>query len=303
MQVVKLIHNPTAGDEEHSKEALVEQIEKAGFECRYASTKKDNWKEIEDDVELVVAAGGDGTVRKVIRQVLKQKGDRTLPVAVLALGTANNIAKTFDINKDSKQVIQSWKNGQIKNVDVGVVENVPGVDFFLEGFGFGLFPHLMKEMKECEGQFATPEEELKFALKKMHELVLSFEPRHCQLEIDGTDHSGNFLLVEVMNMKSIGPNMVLSPFADPGDGELDVILVPEAHKAKFAEFISHKLNNGEDTYQFHTLKAKKLSVSWDGKRVHADDKLLKLPKATKVEIRIRERAIHFLNAGNGATNG
>ena len=70
MQTVKLIHNPTAGDEEHNKEHLVAQIEKAGFECRYSSTKKSGWKEIEEDIDILAVAGGDGTVRKVVKNIL-----------------------------------------------------------------------------------------------------------------------------------------------------------------------------------------------------------------------------------------
>ena len=48
MKVVKLVHNPTAGDEEHNKEHLEAQIKNAGFGCRYSSTKEEGWKEIGD---------------------------------------------------------------------------------------------------------------------------------------------------------------------------------------------------------------------------------------------------------------
>src|ERR1051325_2128103 len=117
MQVVKLIYNPKAGKEEHDKDKLVKQIEKAGFECRYASTKRDNWKEIEEDVDIVAAAGGDGTVRKVIRQVLKRKMlDKPLPVGLLAFGTANNIGKTLQIDRAAEKTIESWKEQHIKKV-------------------------------------------------------------------------------------------------------------------------------------------------------------------------------------------
>ena len=295
MQIIKLVHNPTAGDEEHSKEMLVDEVNKAGFECRYSSTKKDDWKDIDDDIDLVAIAGGDGTVRKVVKKILNSKGEKKgLPLTVLPLGTANNIAKTFNINPNTQLTIQGWKNATLKKVDIGMVENVPDVDFFLEGFGFGIFPYLMKEMKKEEKEYESPDEELKAALKKLHGILLAYEPRQCHLEVDGTDHSGKFFMVEVMNIKSIGPNMVLAPLADPGDGELEVLLVPEAHKEKFSEFLLHQLTEGEDTYQFHTLKAKNIKISWDGTRVHADDKMLKLPKETQITISVKEGALQFL---------
>jgi diacylglycerol kinase (ATP) len=302
MQIVKLVHNPTAGDEAHSKEKLVEEITAAGFACRYSSTKTKDWKVIEDDTDLIAIAGGDGTVRKVVKQVIKQKMAKEVLLSVLALGTANNIAKTFNISNDTSRAIQAWNEKRIKKVDIGLVENVPDVTFFLEGFGFGIFPYLMKTMKEKAEDYASPEEELKGALKVLHNLLLSYEPRHCQLEIDGTDHSGMFYMVEVMNIRSIGPNMELAPLADPGDGELEVVLVPEANKEKFAEFLLHKLTNGDDTYQFHTLKGKKISIRWNGTRLHADDKMLKLEKETEVCIEVKEGALQFIVPGDEPAN-
>jgi diacylglycerol kinase (ATP) len=70
MKIAKLIHNPTAGDEEHSKKQLISIIEANGFECIYSTTKKKSWKNIEPEVDFIIAAGGDGTVRKITKEVL-----------------------------------------------------------------------------------------------------------------------------------------------------------------------------------------------------------------------------------------
>lgn len=293
MQLVNLIHNPKAGDEEHNKEALTAQLTAAGFSCTYRSTKEDGWKVVADGARLVAVAGGDGTVRKVVKQLFRQKLTH-LPLAVLGLGTANNIAKAFGGYGNPKTVIQTWKDGVVKKVDVGLVQNVPGIEFFLEGFGFGLFPYLMRQMEKAGTDYPSPEEELKAALKLLHKILQDYEPRQCQLEVDGTDHSGKFFMVEVMNIRSIGPNVVLAPFADPGDGELDVVLVPEAHKEKFADYLLHKIAGGDDAYQFHTLKAKNVSIQWAGTRLHADDEMLKLPKETEVKIAVNEGALQFI---------
>ena len=295
MQIVKLIHNPTAGDEEHTKEDLLKQIEKVGFECRYSSTKDESWKDIETDVDIIAIAGGDGTVRKVLKQLMKKKGKEVKPpIAVLPLGTANNIAKTFNLDRPTAEVIVSWKHPQIKKVDIGLIKNIPDVKFFFEGVGFGVFPYLMKEMKNAGEKYSSPQEELKGALKKLHSILASYKARQCNLTVDGTDHSGKFFMVEVMNIRSIGPNMMLAPGADPGDGEFEIVLVPEAHKEKFSEFVLQDLIGGEDTYHFHTLKGKEISIQWDGVRVHADDQMLKLPKEAPINIVLKPGVFEFI---------
>lgn len=293
-KIVKLIHNPKAGDETHSKERLIQQIEEAGFECRYSSTKTIGWKKLEGDLDIVAVAGGDGTVRKVLKLLLKNKNAEKCPVVgVLPLGTANNIAKTFDLGRNTEEIIQSWLAGQTKKVDIGLIKNVPGVKFFFEGLGFGVFPYLIKEMKKAGEVYDSPEEELKGALKKLHVVLSSYKARQCKLTVDGTDHSGKFFMVEVMNIRSIGPNMVLAPAADPGDGEFEIVLVPEAHKDKFAEFILQDLIGGDDNYHFHTLKGKNISIQWDGVRVHADDEMLKLPKQAAIDIGLKPGVVEF----------
>jgi diacylglycerol kinase family enzyme len=289
---VTLIYNPTAGNEEHSSKKLIEQIERAGFSCRSYSSKEKGWEQFEHNTDIVAIAGGDGTVRKVIKELLKKK--KKVPIGLLPLGTANNIAKTLGVNGDTKQIIRSWKKATVKKVDIGKLLNFSEASFFLEGFGFGIFPFLVKEIKDRDIKYNTPEEELKGALKLLHEILLSYPPHKCHLEIDGTDHSGNFYMVEVMNIRSIGPNLLLAPYADPGDGELDVILIPEAHKEKFADYLLQKLIGGEEEYQFHTLKAKQVKINYDGKHLHADDKMLKLKKETEITIEISEGCLEFL---------
>jgi len=73
MKVAKLFHNPKVGDEGHGKDELVSQIKAAGFDCRYSSTKGWNWNELEEDIDFVVVAGGDGTVRKITKSCLIKK--------------------------------------------------------------------------------------------------------------------------------------------------------------------------------------------------------------------------------------
>lgn len=310
MKQVHLIHNPTAGGGNHSGEALKAQIEAAGYACRYNSTKQKDWKRsLQEEADIVAIAGGDGTVRKVVTQLLKREAGESNPLlALLPLGTANNFAKTLYgpavlLQQDTGALIRCWQGGRTKKIDIGRVEHVRKAGFFLEGLGFGMFPYLMKAMKEKEDRFASPGEELKEALKTLHQILLSYEPRHCALQIDGTDHSGKFFMVEVMNIRSIGPNMALAPLADPGDGELEVVMVPEAHLEKFSAFLLHNLTEGDEPYQFHTLKGKKVSLKWDGTRIHADDKMLRQERKQAVEIKINEGVLPFLIPEDDAANG
>ena len=138
MNVVTLYHNPGAGDEEHGREELITLIEECGFQCRYSSSNSLHTKEL-DAVDFIVVAGGDGTIRHFTKELLsKQSLQNKPPIALLPHGTANNIAKTLQIEGDTKTIIQSWHQSVLKKFDVGIIKVDNLSLFFLESFGYGI---------------------------------------------------------------------------------------------------------------------------------------------------------------------
>jgi diacylglycerol kinase (ATP) len=97
-----------------------------------------------------------------------------------------------------------------------------------------------------------------------------------------------------MNTKSIGPNLVLAPLNDPGDGELEVVLIPEKQKEKFIECISCLIQGKKENFQFYTLQAKKINISWQGTHAHVDDKVLKLEENKEIKLEIKPGILNFM---------
>src|SRR5688572_11098666 len=116
MKKAKVLHNPEAGEGETTRRELIKQIEAGGFKCSYSSTKQFRWENIEtDDIDFLILAGGDGTVRKVADELLDRKvTDKNLPLGLLPLGTANNIAKTLELSDSAAKIIDGWREGNVK---------------------------------------------------------------------------------------------------------------------------------------------------------------------------------------------
>lgn len=297
MKSIKLFHNPTAGEGDHSKEALIKQIEKAGYDCSYSSTKKTEFEEsIPEDTDIIVLAGGDGTVRKLAAHLLeKPLREKSGPIGLLPAGTANNIARTLGIKGTPDDIIERWSEGNTQTFDIGKVSGVGKGAFMLEALGFGVFPKLIKEMKERKEKSDDPEEELEEALRRLHDIVLNYKSRECSIVIDDKEYSGKFLMVEIMNIQSLGPNLNLSPLADPGDGELEVILIADTQRDELAEYVSRRMKHGKDEPFFYkALKAKKIKVAWKGHLLHIDDELVKIEKMEEVTIDVVQGVLDFL---------
>src|SRR5438876_2200919 len=133
---ILLIHNPKAGDREHSKKQLLASLTRSGHQAFYQSIKKRGWKQaFEKPVDLVIAAGGDGTVHKTAWQLL----DSGIPLAILPLGTANNLARSLGFTGSVEEILQSVHCGKGQPFDVGVARTASRTEYFLEAAGGGLF--------------------------------------------------------------------------------------------------------------------------------------------------------------------
>ena len=296
MKRVNLLHNPTAGDNDFSQKELVKLIEAEGFECQYSSVKDDNWADFKVDTDFLIIAGGDGTVRRVAKAIMQRKRlDKQYPLALLPHGTANNIACALQIDGEVGDIVKSWHSENRKRFDIGKIYGLGDDRFFLEGFGYGVFPRLMKVMSKIEEEIGdSAEEKLKAALAVLYDVVLNYEARDCRIVVDGTEHAGRFLLVEVMNIRSIGPNLVLAPNADPGDGELEVVLIPESDREKFEAFVLSHINGNDDKFDFTTIKGKNIELYGDGKDLHIDDERLKVEKPVEIRIEMQPDMLNFI---------
>jgi diacylglycerol kinase (ATP) len=296
MKEATLLHNPKAGDEEHSKKELVGLVEAAGYKCRYTSTKKDGWDEFKHDVDVLIIAGGDGTVRKAIGELAKRNElDKAPPIALLPLGTANNISRALNISGNEEEIISRLEKAKTVKFDVGIVDGAGEANFFLEAFGFGLFPSFINKVREDKiDKQPTVEEEVQAVLKAFHEFIFEFAPRKYSVNIDGKDLSGEYLAAEVMNVPSMGTNFRFAPAADVTDGKFDVVLISEQEKGLISDYILEKMKGRELQIDLPTVKAKEVNITWDGTKAHADDKAVLLTPLQKVKISMEAGLLRFL---------
>lgn len=297
---VHLLHNPKAGDQDHIKEELIRAIQSYGLTCQYASIKEKGWNRFKDDTALVIIAGGDGTVREVMKKLLDRRIlDKRLAVTLLPSGTANNFAKTLDISpgwSDFERRVVAWK---LKKIDIGAITNLRKANFFLEGLGYGLIPKLIKRMEEDKLEAETADQELRVALEKLVEIAEQYSPRRAKITVDGQVYENDYLLVEVLNIKSVGPNLILAPNANPTDGKFEVVLLKESDRTAFINYLKrllkHQAGDGPGEVPWKTIKAARdVSIVCEGRLIHVDDELITLKKGKVINIEVRPGIVDFI---------
>lgn len=295
MKKAHILHNPTAGSQEKSKKELIALFEAKGFDWGYSSTKKSGLKKMHKKTDFLVVAGGDGTVRRTALRIFGKKlSPIRLPILLLPLGTANNIARSLGIPPNVEEIITQHENLNKKKFDAGRIKGFKKEMLFLESFGYGIFPELMNKMREIpEREGATPEENLKRALEVLHDTVMHYTARTFEIEIDGALYHDQYILVEVMNIPFLGPNLKLSPDSDPGDGEFEVIMIPESQRTELASHVSYKISGIEKPFTPMIVRGRLITISTGSGNIHTDDELIEVKKAKKVTIQPEPGMMEF----------
>jgi diacylglycerol kinase family enzyme len=271
---VTLIHNPGAGAQaDGDAQKLIELLHDAGHDVRYQSAKDDAWQKALDwPADLVVVAGGDGTVARVARAVV----GRSIPVAPLPAGTANNISRTLGlVDRHWEELVRGWPQARRVKLDIGIAKGPWGGRYFVEGVGAGLFACLLSGPKSERKRVkrGPPEERVAGALQMLREQADVCPPVEVKTTLDGKELSGRYLLLEAVNIPYVGPNLFLAPDSQPGDGCFDVVLVTEAERERLKNYLTAWQENRERLSVLPSHRGKHLQLEWSGFELHIDDKL------------------------------
>ena len=215
-----LIYNPSAGGSNTVASVDLEAALCAiGLEAihRPTTSEDDLEQALENPGDLVVVAGGDGSVRAVASHL----AGRGVPLTVLPMGTANNIGAALGLTGPPLELIVALEQPRRRWLDLGRVQGPWGEKLFLEGAGVGLFASVMAAYGPDDGKSPLR------ALTAGVQTITAYVAPDCHLTLDGVLRSDRCLLVEAMNTPAIGPRLRLAPDADPSDGWLEVITISD----------------------------------------------------------------------------
>jgi diacylglycerol kinase (ATP) len=299
---ITLIHNPKAGDAEHGEKQLMAALAKAGHHATYQSTKEPGLKKaLAQPTDLVLAAGGDGTVAKVAFRLI----DSGIPLSALPLGTANNLARALGFVASPEEIIARLEGGKKQVFDVGLATGPWGERYFFEGVGGGLLADYVRAAKKDEKQNGKAEKLSKEQQMARHGALLrrmlhDYPARQWKIEIDGKDISGRYVLWEAMNIRSVGPALHLAPRAETRDGRFDFVCARTADRACLMEHFDARVAGKESKSPLPTRRFRELRIVWKGSTIHLDDELWRNKKKNKkssdeIKITVKPSALIVLH--------
>jgi diacylglycerol kinase family enzyme len=281
-----VMHNPKAGNGRFDRTQVCEAVESSGFSPIYYSTKKhDVPAALQQPAEMLVIAGGDGTVAKVLRHL----PDRSVPIAILPSGTANNIARSLGLEAEPSQYAGLLKESPVTPLDIGIAAGPWGHRRFLEGIGFGALARSMTEDSDAP----TRRERIAAGRKALRNCLAESNPQRFEIDVDGKTIDGEFLFVEVMNIGCTGPGLTLSPAAKSGDGLLDIVYLPAERREEMITWL--EAEDDSAPMPVETVTGHEAGVTTLGSALRRDDKIwLDQAKPSIVRIGLEEESCQVM---------
>ncbi|HEX2136026.1 MAG TPA: lipid kinase [Microvirga sp.] len=100
------------------------------------------------DVDLVAVGGGDGTLNAAAPGVI----ERDLPLGILPMGTANDLARTLGIPTDLDEAARIIAEGRTRRIDLGLVNRQPFFNVASIGLSAELAQELTRDIKRRYGR-------------------------------------------------------------------------------------------------------------------------------------------------------
>ncbi|MFE0556488.1 diacylglycerol kinase [Paenibacillus lautus] len=232
MRNARLIYNPTSGREEMKRRLadILDRLDSAGIEtsCHATTGEGDATREAADAVErgydLVIAAGGDGTLNEVINGMAGR--DNLPPLGIFPLGTTNDFARALGISKNWEEYCDLVIRGETRPIDVGKAND----RYFINIAGGGTLTELTYEVPS---KLKTMIGQLAYYLKGIEKMV-SLTPQ--ELIINASGHPAihdEFMVFLIANSNSVGGFDKIAPGASIDDGLFDVIALRKCNLAEF----------------------------------------------------------------------
>lgn len=239
-----VIYNPNSGRlaNKAGLNKIFRILENYGYETKIVYTEyKGHAKELTQkmkNVDLLICAGGDGTLNEVIAGNIERKNPILL--GHLPLGSVNDVAHMYGMTSNSVKNTLMLVNGVEKNIDVCMINNQPFVYVACMGAFVDISYATPRKLKEKYGRLAY----IIYGIQQLKQQMKSFNVKYT---IDGKETSGKFSFLFITNSNRISGVDNIVPDVKLDDNKFEVMLVNIKNKIDILKALFYlkkgKLNN------------------------------------------------------------
>jgi len=201
----------------------------------------------DDNCDLIIAVGGDGTVNEVASSLV----GKNTALGIIPCGSGNGLSRFLSIPMDMEKAVENLNNGNIIAIDSAEAN---GQAFFnMAGMGFDAHISEVFSHKKKRG-FIT-------YIKSTFQEIANYKAQTYQIEIDGKSYQREAFMLSFANSSQYGNNAHVSPNASVQDGLLDVCIIKTFPLWRLVELGLRMLNKSiEKTGYVEIIRGKHITV-------------------------------------------
>jgi len=234
---------------------------------------------LQENVDLIVAVGGDGTVNEIARLLIGKENI----LGIIPSGSGNGLARHLHIPLETDRAIRVLNGMKVKKIDA--VEANDQFFFSIAGVGFDAFV-----AKKFAGQKRRGF--MKYAQIATEEYP-GFKPKKFTLTIDGKKLSRTALFISFANSDQFGYNTSISPDAKIDDGLIDICImkkVPLWQTIFLAPLFLLRLINKSPFIEI--IRAREVDIKQKKNYLNLDGEAVKVKK--KLHIKVLPNALNII---------
>lgn len=240
-------------------------------------------KAVDSHYDIIIAAGGDGTLHQIVNGILKgREGYKNLPaLVVFPVGTGNDFARTLNIQSDPVKLMQMLQKFEPRHLDVGEVIYTTDAGakdhrYFINVADIGMGPQVVKKVLNSDRVLGSA-----FAYYiSIITTFFTYRPMVVTAHTSSWNWQGKLRTLALGNGRYYGHGLCVAPEARPDDGIFDAFICGNVSVLDFIRY-SIPLKKGKYIHHREVFYKKTDAIDLDSEKeclIEADGELLgKLP--------------------------
>ncbi|MCD8290034.1 MAG: YegS/Rv2252/BmrU family lipid kinase [Prevotella sp.] len=200
-----------------------------------------------DDVDVVVAVGGDGTVNEIARAITQSN----TALGILPCGSGNGLARHLMLPLDLNRAVEIINAFEVHALDYGLINNIP----FFCTCGMGFDAVVSQKFAEAGKRG------VRTYLENIFREGFKYRSEIYEIESENGKKNYRAFLVSCANASQYGNNAYIAPHASMSDGYLDLIIIEPFDMIDATQIGIDMLNKTLDKNpKVKTLKAKSIHI-------------------------------------------
>jgi len=213
----------------------------------------------EEGYELVIAAGGDGTVHEIVNGLMQVPAERRPRLGIVPLGSGNDFSHNVGIERDPASALRQAFSGQPCRVDIGRLVDERGRTEYWDntlGIGFDATVTIRSRRFHFLHGFMI------YLVAVLQTIILNHEAPRFVVVCDGESWEDELLLLVLCNGPREGGGFFVAPEARPNDGVGNFTAIRRVSRPMMLRLIPEVMNGTHGRFRqvrmgsFQTLEVK-----------------------------------------------